>query len=128
MIFSIAYRSIPAIAAEAREREIRAILKTARVRNAALDITGGLLVADGHFIQVLEGDSAEVTHLVEAIARDPRHTDFTIFFREFRDQRRFAGWAMAWIGAGMDGIMALPFADPASVPAWLELLAERAGN
>ena len=127
MIYSVAYRSVPAIAREHREMEVRAILKASRTKNAEHGITGGLLIANGHFIQVLEGDRGPVDHLVGVIAIDPRHTDFGIFHRGERDERYFGDWAMAWIGGAMAVVMALPPDDPDAVPAWLDLLAERAG-
>ena len=127
MIHSVAYRSVPAIAREHREVEVRAILKGSRTRNSHYGITGGLLIAQNHFIQVLEGDLHSVEWLLGLIARDPRHTDFGIFHRGERVERYFGDWAMAWIGGAMAAVMALPPDDPDAVPAWLDLLAERAG-
>ena len=127
MIYSVAYRSVPAMPREGREAEVLAILKAARTKNATHGITGGLLIADGHFIQVIEGDRGAVDQLMGMIARDPRHAEFEIFYHGDRDERYFGDWAMAWIDGGMADVMALPRDDPDAVPAWLSLLAERAG-
>lgn len=126
MIYSVAYRSVPVCDDAHPDADIRRILQQSRENNTARAITGGLLISDGHFVQVLEGERSEVDALMDRIERDPRHTQVHIFFREVRDERRFGTWAMAWIGEGLDAILALPFADPSAVPAWLELLAERA--
>lgn len=51
------------------------IIRTAHNRNCAAGLTGALLVLDGHFIQVLEGNAFRVRECFKAIAADRRHTD-----------------------------------------------------
>ena len=61
--------------------DIRRILGPARMRNRRLDVTGMLAYSGRHFAQVLEGAMPAVEQLVATVARDPRHTDFTLVFR-----------------------------------------------
>jgi hypothetical protein len=51
------------------------IIRTAHNRNCVSGLTGALLVMDGYFIQVLEGDAFRVHDCFKAIAADRRHTD-----------------------------------------------------
>jgi len=54
------------------------IVRSSHNRNSALGLTGGLLLLDGHFVQVLEGDRLRVRERYAAIARDPRHTQLEL--------------------------------------------------
>lgn len=73
------------------------IIKTARKFNATHGITG-ILVFDGQrFLQHLEGPQQVLTDLIVRIARDPRHTDFTLQHHgEAVGPRRFPTWSMAY--------------------------------
>jgi hypothetical protein len=57
------------------EEAIYDIIRTAHNRNCAAGLTGALLVMDGYFIQVLEGDAFRVRECFKTIAADRRHTD-----------------------------------------------------
>jgi hypothetical protein len=71
------------------------IIRTAHNRNCAAGLTGGLLVMDGCFIQVLEGDRFRVRECFQAIARDPRHTDVDLRLDESTRQLLFTPEWMA---------------------------------
>ncbi len=70
------------------------ILKTAQRHNAAHDITGTLICREDVYLQLLEGDRADVEALYEKIKRDDRHADVTILVQEMTGQRLFPLWAM----------------------------------
>ncbi|MEW6703891.1 MAG: BLUF domain-containing protein [Pseudomonadota bacterium] len=74
--------------------ELHTILKTSRAHNARLGVTGVLCLADGFFIQVLEGGRSAVNQLYNRIVADGRHGDVTLLGYEDVRERRFAGWAM----------------------------------
>ena len=58
-------------------------------RNIQRDVSGILLFAGGHILQVLEGDYEEVQSLYMAIARDPRHADVTVLAQHEASSRAF---------------------------------------
>ena len=79
-----------------KESELVAILETARIENANLNVTGMLLYAEGAFIQVLEGDAQAVERLLRKIKRDARHRRFLILLDRVIHDRDFDGWSMAF--------------------------------
>lgn len=54
------------------------IVRVSQNRNTTHGLTGALLFADGFFAQCLEGESFSVEQRIDAIRRDPRHTDFDV--------------------------------------------------
>ena len=72
------------------------ILEKARIRNEELGITGLLLYAGGNFIQVVEGDPANVEQLYRRIKRDPRHRQFIVMLDHMVEERSFEGWRMGF--------------------------------
>lgn len=70
------------------------IERTAKQRNADLDITGVLLVDKGHFIQLLEGYRDELDVLMATICSDARHHDVCILMDEPISSRSFGDWNM----------------------------------
>ena len=77
--------------------EVEAMLAESRVRNRAFGITGVLVLVDGVFLQVLEGEEDDVLDLMERIERDPRHHDIHVFVREKTEARAFPSWSMAYV-------------------------------
>jgi len=74
------------------------IVRTARHRNADLDVTGVLIFDGAHFCQYLEGPQASVLQVVKRIAADHRHINLIIRHQgEFDSERRFAGSALAYV-------------------------------
>ncbi|MBT2476194.1 BLUF domain-containing protein [Microbacterium sp. ISL-103] len=78
------------------ERELAELLAVSRERNSARDITGMLLYRGGEFVQILEGPRSDVEALMQAIGRDPRHTDVRVLLEEPLHERRFDEWTMGY--------------------------------
>jgi hypothetical protein len=70
------------------------ILKTAQQFNAAANISGTLICREDLYLQLLEGDRADVEALYEKIKRDDRHAEAKILVQETTAQRLFPMWAM----------------------------------
>jgi hypothetical protein len=73
---------------------VRRLLDDARRNNAAIGVTGILLLVDRSFFQVLEGEPGAVSTLYEKIERDPRHTHVVKLIREPIEKRDFPDWSM----------------------------------
>jgi len=73
------------------------ILVVARGNNSRLDVTGLLVFVEGLFFQILEGDRAVVTNLMNKIASDKRHADVRIIHEVDTEQRTFPAWRMAYV-------------------------------
>lgn len=76
--------------------DLRNILAKAREKNARLNITGMLLYRDGFFIQVLEGEQAQVDELFAVIAADERHRNVLKIEEHPIEQRTFGQWTMGF--------------------------------
>ncbi|TPG46567.1 BLUF domain-containing protein [Sphingomonas glacialis] len=83
-------------------KEIEAILHTARESNRQRGITGALLYSSGCFAQVLEGPLSEVESTFERIQLDPRHRDVALIQHQPIPSRSFADWSMAFAGIDPD--------------------------
>ena len=110
-----------------REDELVAILEVSRRDNVTRGVTGVLCYHERGFVQVLEGPEAAVEALLVTIARDPRHTEVTVFDRARVDERTFGAWSMGWLRAsdlsraGLDpGVLFLRNTPDAVVNALLE--------
>lgn len=80
------------------QKEISQILRSARKNNSEVDITGALMFTSDYFAQVLEGSYDNVQKLFDRIEEDNRHSDMVMIdFSEVKE-RRFAEWAMAYVG------------------------------
>ncbi|RZM06444.1 MAG: BLUF domain-containing protein [Sphingomonas sp.] len=79
--------------------EAKALAGQARTSNARDGITGALYLADGRFLQYLEGQEDDIAALLERIERDPRHTDCKVLDRRAISRRIYADWHMAWLPA-----------------------------
>lgn len=73
---------------------LNSLLKTAREKNAAQDITGILLYDEGAFFQVLEGPADGVAALFRKITLDRRHHKIVKLISEPIEYRSFEGWSM----------------------------------
>ena len=76
--------------------DLEAILHVARKHNARQGISGMLLFEGRSFLQVLEGEQAQVDALLEKIRGDARHTKTTLLLREPIERRSFADWTMGY--------------------------------
>ncbi len=77
--------------------ELETMLAESRIRNSAHGITGVLIFVDGAFLQILEGEKADVLDLMERIEKDPRHSGIKVFYEQEVDTRAFASWSMAYL-------------------------------
>ena len=85
------------------QRELRAIVSTARWHNKDDNLTGALLFTGGGFAQVLEGRREVVERTFKRIAADRRHTDVTVLSFTPTPQRSFPDWPMGFCGQTPQG-------------------------
>lgn len=100
--FRLMYRSHNLIPPDRVKKGLGVLFGAARSSNKRQHVTGALLLADDHFVQVLEGDEALVRALYARISRDPRHDAVTLLESGTVGERVFSRWSMAQIGAGDD--------------------------
>lgn len=101
------------------------ILAESRPYNAAHDITGVLLFVEGgdarrgSFMQLLEGDAAEIESLRKRIFADGRHHTKVVLETGEKPHRDFAEWSMAYkavnAAALRDHPMFADLGDPAFI-------------
>ena len=72
------------------------LLQQSRARNARNRVTGMLLYKDGHFMQVLESDEANVMKIFGDIEIDRRHKSVDVIRAEYRQYRDFPDWTMGF--------------------------------
>lgn len=90
----VVYRSVACISHDdVSSRD--AIFRLSLVNNQRDGITGCLAQPDGHFVQVIEGETRRVATLLDRIRADPRHEHLTILGEWVVSGRLFSGWAMA---------------------------------
>lgn len=77
-------------------QDVSIILNTARNFNSKTNITGCLLLCNGEFLQILEGEKQLVLELMTSIEKDERHSNITILAQEFIKKRMFSTWSMAF--------------------------------
>jgi Sensors of blue-light using FAD len=90
-IFQLIYSSQPMGFDDAM---LNGILAISRRNNAARGITGCLVCRYDLYLQMLEGDEAEVEQLYRRINADDRHVDVRRLIGERVDARLFPDWAM----------------------------------
>ena len=74
--------------------DLQNILVASQRNNSRVGVTGALCLANGIFLQQLEGDRSEVSKLYHRILLDPRHRDPAILdFAEIAS-RKFTQWSM----------------------------------
>jgi hypothetical protein len=95
--------------------KVRALLAGARAKNAAVGLTGMLLLIDRSFFQVLEGAPDAVASLYEKIERDPRHKRIVKLIQEPIERRDFEDWSM--------GLARVSSKELASVPGFRDFVA-----
>ena len=89
------------VAAGRHSDELADIIAVAKVRNAALGVTGALIRAQSYFAQVLEGDRDDIEELMVSIRRDPRHSELLITETWAITERRFKSWMLAYDGGAI---------------------------
>lgn len=75
--------------------ELDKIFRTSIRNNLKARLTGCLAHPDGHFVQVIEGESGRVSLLMERLRTDNRHTDIEVLGQWKAGSRLFSAWAMA---------------------------------
>jgi hypothetical protein len=80
------------------------ILNSARKNNFKHNITGVLLYSEGVFIQVLEGNEADVDAIFSKIQADARHKNMITLIDKPIEQRDFADWAMGFLTVDADKV------------------------
>lgn len=107
--------------------EVLAILKTSRLHNPSVGITGVLCLSGGTFLQVLEGGRQAVSTLYNRIVADRRHREVVLLSFEEIGERRFAGWSMGQVNlARLNPAVLMKYSetgtlDPLSVPGAVSL-------
>nr|WP_237487008.1 BLUF domain-containing protein [Pelagerythrobacter marinus] len=76
------------------EGDVAAILATAVRNNATNGITGFLLYNGRNFLQMIEGQQAELIVLMNRLARDRRHHGMVRLYDRPTQQRACPEWAM----------------------------------
>ncbi|MBV7265594.1 BLUF domain-containing protein [Erythrobacter ani] len=74
--------------------EVDSILDSSARNNPANGITGLLIYNGRNFLQLLEGDEAELVSLMVRITHDPRHTGISILESNRIERRSCPDWAM----------------------------------
>ena len=87
---------VSAASAEYGPAELDNILDASVRNNPRAGLTGMLLYAAGSFMQVLEGDEAEVERRFAVISNDPRHHSLIVLDREPIAARSFSAWNMGF--------------------------------
>lgn len=82
--------------------DIRNILDVSRLHNAEVGITGVLILRDGYFLQVLEGDEAQIKSLVSRIAEDDRNYSLRFIIEDRSEKRLFSEWSMAFLDGDIE--------------------------
>ena len=78
-------------------KELVELLKVARQKNVAADVTGMLLYHAGCFLQVLEGPDESVEAIYAKVQKDSRHTNLLLLVRETIEERAFEHWSMGFV-------------------------------
>lgn len=78
------------------EDELVDLLVTANRHNKLKNITGCLVYANGRFVQLLEGERADVLEIFEKIKKDPRHTNIIVKVEMSVNEKLFPEWFMAF--------------------------------
>ncbi len=76
--------------------ELLSLLAKCHENNVSLGITGMLLYKDGNFMQILEGEEAEVRQLYSKIGNDPRHRGTIPLLEGHLEKRQFPVWSMGF--------------------------------
>jgi hypothetical protein len=74
--------------------QLRDIVTSAQRNNARAGVTGFLIFDKTWFVQILEGDRANVNEIYNKISRDKRHGGLNIINMRDAETRSFPSWAM----------------------------------
>ena len=94
MIYQLAYMS--AARPGMSDAEVHDILRASTVNNQRDGLSGMLLLVDGSFFQVLEGDKNKVDLAYSRISKDRRHSALLRVLERERAERDFPNWTMGF--------------------------------
>jgi hypothetical protein len=105
IVYHLFYRSLSS--GYASPKVVQDILEGARKKNEEAGITGILILREGFFLQLLEGEKETVQRTLERIKHDRRHIEVEVLL-EFEDQHRiFPKWSMGFVQAEAGGRKAI---------------------
>lgn len=78
------------------EAMLRTILAVSRRNNAAVGVTGALVVGGRRFLQALEGNDLAVDQVYQRIRADPRHFAAVVLSEQTITDRYFPDWSMGY--------------------------------
>jgi hypothetical protein len=90
------------------KKDLIGLLAQSRKFNHSKEITGLLLYAGGHFMQLLEGAREEIKPLMERITKDGRHNQVDVLEEGPVKHRQFPEWSMAFLDFASPEVRALP--------------------
>ena len=98
--------------------ELTALLEQSRAHNRDMHVTGLLLHSpDGRFVQILEGEDADVRQLYyQHILSDQRHHQCRVLGEGNCAERSFADWSMGFRVAQAQDLFALLRSDTLNAP------------
>ena len=111
-MLTITYSSLATDQLAVAQRGIEHLLEVSRARHLQRGITGLLLFRDGIFIQVLEGETADVQFIYRLICQDPRHRSIVKLLEEPISARRFPSWSMGYRALSESDLRALDPTPP----------------
>lgn len=91
-LFQLVYVSDAAIGFQSAG--LVAISRSSKRNNQKVEVTGLLLYGGGSFLQMLEGDAANVVNTFQRVERDPRHARVQTLFSGPAHHRMFSEWSM----------------------------------
>lgn len=103
------------------QAELKTLLETSRRNNALTGISGLLLYKDGNFMQVIEGEAAEIHKLHSKISHDPRHGGLITLTEKIIQHRQFPEWKMGFKNLSDPGVRTLPgYSEFLNIPLTLD--------
>lgn len=91
---------VSAATKEMAAEDLNSLLDQSREMNVRLGITGLLVYHHREFMQLLEGNKADIFSLYEAICLDERNQQNHLLWSGPIEQRSFADWSMAFLAPG----------------------------
>ena len=86
------------------DNELIEILDAARKNNVEYHVSGVLLYSEGTFIQLIEGDDADVDFIYAKIKQDNRHKNIIALIDSPIQERNFSDWLMGFASLKADKV------------------------
>lgn len=91
-LIQLVYVSVESIPMD--DDELARIIESAKRHNGERGVTGMLMYSAGKFMQLLEGEEADVEATFARVCQDPRHRDIEVVERGPIDARSYPDWRM----------------------------------